>query len=138
MNKQTDSIIRYCKPTQIQDGIVAVTAFHLRKKDEKLQRPEDEKELSVHQYEFFKKDSLKSLKNYLIKNGFNLKQEGCFAVMKYSDVETDIKNSLFIDIDITQDLGSPHCLIHNLYRQDLKTAFYFVKNIKSVAKIKDI
>mgnify|MGYP006916232870 CR=1 FL=1 len=138
MNKQTDSIIRYCKPTQVQDGIVAVSAFYLRKKDEKLQRPEDEKELSVHQYEFFKDDSLKELKEYLIKTGFKFKPEGCFAVMKYSDIEADIKNSLFINIDITQDFGSPRCLIHNLYKQDLKTAYYFVKNIKSVTKIKDL
>ncbi|WP_156831490.1 hypothetical protein [Treponema medium] len=53
MNKETDSIIRYCKPTQMQDNQVCASAFFLRKKNIDLKRPEDEKELSVHQFEFF-------------------------------------------------------------------------------------
>ena len=85
MNKETDSIIRYCKPTQIQDDQVCASAFFLRKKNIDLKRPEDEKELSVHQFEFFPNDSLKNLKEYLQNNNFNLKPEGCFAKIKYSE-----------------------------------------------------
>lgn len=138
MNKSTDSIIRYCKPTQIQDGQIASSAFFLRKKDNTLNRPEDEKELSVHQFEFFPYDSFENLKKYLECIKFQLKQEGCFAKIKYSNVEFDIKNSLFIEIDIQQDLKSPHCLISNLYQHDEEAAFYFVNNIESTKKIKDI
>ena len=138
MNKKNDSIIRYCRPTQIQDNLVLVGAFHLRKKDLTLNRPDDEKELSVHQLEFFPTESLKNLKKYLTEKGFKLKSEGCFATIKYSDIESDIKTFLFIDIDIKQDLNSPHCLISNLYQHDEDAAYYFIKNIKSMMRIKDI
>lgn len=138
MNKQTDSIIRYCKPTQVQDGNVLAGAFYLRKKDPKLNRPQDEEELSVHQFEFFPKNNFSELKSFLLKTKFNLKPEGCFAKIKYSDVEKDIKESLFLDIDIKQDLNSPHCLISNLYHHDEEAAYSFIKNVKEIVKIKDI
>ena len=138
MNKETDSIVRYCKPTQMQDNQVCASAFFLRKKNIDLKRPEDEKELSVHQFEFFPNDSLKNLKEYLQNNNFNLKPEGCFAKIKYSELEKDIKNFLFLDIDIKQDISSPHCLIFNLYQHDEDAAYYFIKNIENFTKIKDI
>lgn len=137
MNKENDSIVRYCKPTQIQDGKILMTAFYLRKKDPELKRPEDEKELSVFQYEYYQKDSLKKIKNFAEKK-MCLKPEGCFAVIKYSEVEKDIKESLFIDIDIKQNPKSPHCLVSNLYQHDEETAIYFVNNVKSFTKIKDL
>ena len=118
MNKKNDSIIR--------------------KKNIDLKRPEDEKELSVHQFEFFLSDSLKKLKEYLENNNFKLKPEGCFAKIKYSKLEQDIKDSLFLDIDITQDDNSPHCLISNLYQHDEEAAYYFIKNIENFTKIKNI
>lgn len=138
MNKKTDSIIRYCKPTQIQDDQVCASAFLLRKKNSDFNRPEDEKELSVHQFEFFPTDSLKKLKEYLENNNFKLKPEGCFAKLKYSKLEKDIKDFLFLDIDITQDVDSPHCLISNLYQHDEETSYYFIKNIENFTKIKNI
>lgn len=138
MNKSTDSIIRYCKPTQVQNKTVLAGAFSLRKKDPVLGRPEDEETLSVHQYEFFPVDSLKKLKKYLTEHHFHLSPNGCFAIIKYSEIEKDIKDNLFIDIDITQDTNSPHCLISNLYQHDEDAAYYFLKSIKSVEIIKDI
>ena len=136
MNKENDSIVRYCKPTQIQDGEISAAAFILRKKDPELKRPEDEKELSVYQYEYYQNDSLKKIKNFAEKK-MSLKPEGCFAVIKYSKVEKAIKESLFIDIDIKQ-FRSPHCLISNLYQHDEDAAIFFVKNVEYVAKIKDL
>ena len=137
MIKENDSIVRYCKPTQIQDGKILVSAFLLRKKDHVLGRPEDEKELSVYQFEYYKKDPLKKIKIYAEKK-MTLKPKGCFAVIKYSDVEKDIKEFLSIDIDIKQKARSPHCLIANLYQHDEDAAFYFVNNVKSFTKIEDL
>ncbi len=138
MNKESDSIVRYCKPTQIQDGKVLAGAFYLRKKDPMLNRPEDEKDLSVHQFEFFFSDSFKNLKSWMPKSGLKLKPEGCFAKIKYSDVANDIKNFMSLNIDIIQDVNSPHCSILNLYQRDEEAAYFFLKNIKEVVRIKDI
>jgi hypothetical protein len=138
MNKKNDSIIRYCKPSQIQDGKVLVGAFHLRKKDPVYNRPEDEKELSVHQFEFFYDNNYQNLKKYLTTIKFSIKPEGCFAKIKYSEVEEMIKNSFDIEIDINQDTDSPHCLISNLYTHDEEVAYSFVESINEVIKIKVI
>lgn len=136
MNKENDSIVRYCKPTQIQDDKILMGAFLLRKKNPELKRPEDEKELSVYHYEHYKTNSLKRIKGFAEKR-MDLKSEGCFAVIKYSDVEKDIKENLSVDIDIKQD-HKPHYLISNLYQHDEDAAFYFADNVKSFTKIKDI
>lgn len=136
MNKENDSIVRYCKPTQIQGDKILVGAFLLRKKDPELKRPKDEKELSVYHYDYYKESPLKNIKDFA-EEKMALKPEGCFAVIKYSDIEKDIKENLSVDIDI-KPACKPHYLISNLYQCDEDAAIYFAKNVKSFTKIKDI
>jgi len=118
MNKEKDSIIRYCKPSQIdEDGCVMNLAFLLRKKDVTLPkpRPNDETDLSVYHYEYFKNEPFKGLKALFDGIHFDYKKNGCFAVLKYSAAKKDIKNTLSLDIDIKDD-GIPHYLQEYLLR----------------------
>lgn len=137
MNEQTDSIVRYCKPTQVLDGTVLAVAFYLRKKDLKFNRPEDEKELSVFHYEHFKNNPLKELKNHCQKNGLNLNKNGYFAVIKYSNVKNDIKKRYSHEINIIPD-KTPHYLIQNLYQCNNEIYDCFVDNIDSVTQITEL
>ena len=47
-NKATGKIVRYCRPTQVDEKGVLVSAFFLRKKNLELNRPKDEKTRSVY------------------------------------------------------------------------------------------
>jgi hypothetical protein len=137
MNKETDSIVRYCKPTHIDDGKILAAAFLLRKKDMQLNRPNDEKELSVDHYEFFLENNYHQIINALERRGIKPKANGYLVKIKYANIFKDIQENLFLNIDI-ETSSTSHCLIHNLYQNDEDASFFFLKNITDKVKIDTI
>ncbi len=138
MNKDTDYIVRYCRPTQCQDGIPCVTAFQLRKKNAKVDRPEDERELSVNHFEFYDNDNYKHILHDVMSHGLQTNKNGCFAKIKYKSLETAILSEMKILIDIIPEADNSHCLISNLYQNDITASYCFVDNIEEVVFIRDI
>lgn len=137
MNKETDFIVRYCRPTQCLNGVPCATAFHLRKKNTILNRPEDEKELSVNHFEFYSNDNYNNILRDMAKHGLQTKPDGCLAKIKYKALESDIFSQMKIMIDIIPDVDS-HCLITNLYQNDIAAANCFIKNLEEVVCVKDV
>lgn len=137
MNKEAHSIVRYCKPTQIQDKVVLISAFYLRKKDPTKKRYKDEIDLSVDLFEHYTSDHYSKIKNALIQRNVTLKDAGCLAKMPFAPIAQEINDCLFLEIDIINDHDS-HCLIKNMYQRDEETAYYFLKNVIETVMISEI
>ena len=137
-NKETGKIIRYCRPSQVDEYGVIATAFYLRKKNIELNRPEDEKTLSVDDYDFFSTDKFENIKKSLKARMPTEKENGYFALVDYNGCEKEIKKLTDIQIDIEQDINSSHCNITNLYNHDEIAAIGFLHNIIKIKQLKDI
>jgi len=137
MNKETDSIVRYCKPSQVIDGVVQASAFLLRKKDPTIGRPKDEIDLSVDHFEHFQDTQFAMIRDELTLRGIEVKRNGWLAKVRYHELERDIEERLFINIDLIKNHGS-HCLVKNLYQHDEEAAFAFLENINDQVKIEEI
>lgn len=136
MDFEHDSVVRYCKPSQCEDGKPLAGAFILRKKDPILGRPEDETELSVDHYEYFESDNYKNIINALKKRNFKVNSNGCLAKIHYADVKEDIKNSINVNIDI-EPTEKSHMVIKNLYNNDEAASYIFLRNITESVKISE-
>lgn len=128
MNKETDTIVRYCRPTQVRDGTILAAAFLLRKKAPNVGRQKDETELSVDRYEHYTTNQYFEIARALEKRGVTLKDNGYLARMPFRDVAKDIEEQIFVQIDIVNDHDS-HCLIQNMYEHDEEMAFFFLSHI---------
>ena len=137
MDLEKDSVVRYCKPSQCDNGKPLAAAFLLRKKDPVYNRPEDEKELSVDHFEFFKSDNYKNIINALKNRNLIVKPNGCLAKVPYSTLKSDIKKSINIDISIELTDYS-HSLIKNLYKSDEEASYIFLRNITEYMKVSEI
>lgn len=137
-DKNNGKIVRYCRPTQVDENGVLASAFYLRKKNLELNRPNDEKTLSVDDYDFYKTDNFKNIKSALLKRMPSAKESGYFALVDYPAAGKDIFQITNINIDIIPDEKSSHCNIINLYEHDEAAAIGFVHNILEVKKLKDI
>lgn len=138
VDKDIEKVVRYCRPTQVDENGVLVSAFYLRKKNLELNRLTDEKTLSVDDYDFYKTDKLKNIKVALFKRMPSAKETGYFALVDYVHSSQEIQEIANINIDIILDENSSHCNIINLYDHDELAAVGFVHNVLQVKKIKDI
>ena len=136
MDFEHDSVVRYCKPSQCENGKPLAGAFILRKKDPVHGRPEDEMELSVDHYEYFESDNYKNIINALKKRNFKVNSNGCLAKIRYADVKDDIKHSINVNIDIESTVKS-HMVIKNLYNNDEVASYIFLRNITESVKVSD-
>jgi hypothetical protein len=137
-NKAIGKIVRYCRPTQVDEKGVLVSAFFLRKKNLELNRPEDEKTLSVDDFNFYKTDNYKNIKSALLKRMPSAKETGYFALIDYPSSAKLIKQITDVDIDIISEEKSSHCNITNLFGIDERAAVGFVQNILEVKPPKGI
>lgn len=136
MDFENDSVVRYCKPSQCENGKPLAGAFLLRKKDPVFRRPEDETELSVDHYEFFESNNYQNIIKALENRNFKVNPNGYLAKIQYAVLKEDIMKSMDLDIDI-QLTSTSHSLIRNLYNNDFEAADIFLRNISEAVKIAD-
>jgi hypothetical protein len=103
---ETGNVTRYCKPRDLQDGIVQSSAFEKREKDTFL---------SVHLLEFFQKETelenVLQIKAYMEAGNFNLKSNGCFAVVNIQQSKEYITEKESLEISYREE-ELPHCGIY--------------------------
>ncbi|OHD61416.1 MAG: hypothetical protein A2014_07850 [Spirochaetes bacterium GWF1_49_6] len=102
--------IRYCKPSQSQDGKILSAAFRLRLKNPNRGRTEDEKTLSVDWFEFFTKNHYSNINSALIERKMETNPNGYLAKLNVGKSINDIiKNS--------------HCSSGQLYVEIIKNSY---------------
>lgn len=102
---ETGNVTRYCKPRDLQDGIVQNSAFEKREKDTFL---------SVHLLEFFQKETelenVLEVKAHMAKN-YDLKRNGSFAVISIQQSKEYIAEKGSLEICYREE-ELPHCGIY--------------------------
>jgi hypothetical protein len=127
---ENGNVTRYCKPSDLKDGIVKFDAFLKRR---------NEKYLSVYLLEFFQKETelenVLEVKAYMAKN-YNLKPNGCFAVINIQKSKQYILEEISSQIYYREE-KLPHCgifhdaddlLISKLLAECVQNN-YIIKNI---------
>jgi hypothetical protein len=128
---ETGNVTRYCKPGDLQDGIVKSHAF--KKRTER-----NEKYLSVHLLEFFQKET--ELENVLevkayMKN-YNFKRNGSFAVINIQKSKQYILEEISSQIYYREET-LPHCgIFHDA--DDLLISKLLAECVQNNYLIKDI
>lgn len=136
MKEIISDIVRYCKPSQIDGDVILCAAFELRKKDPAFNRPDDEKSLSVDDYNHYSNNHYSSivtaLKNRCLPPGRN----GKFAKVDFEKVKQAVSAQESINLDINKNHDS-HCEIHGMYGLDSKISVLFVENIEESVNVSD-
>ena len=101
---ENGNVSRYCRPIDLEDGIVKSHAFAKRTE-------RNEKYLSVYLLEFFQKETelenILEVKAYMAKN-YNLKPNGCFAVVNIQQSKQYILEEISSQIYYREE-KLPHC-----------------------------
>jgi len=101
---ENGNVSRYCRPIDLEDGIVKSHAFAKRTE-------RNEKYLSVYLLEFFQKETelenILEVKAYTAKN-YNLKPHGCFAVVNIQQSKQYILEEISSQIYYREE-KLPHC-----------------------------
>jgi hypothetical protein len=123
--------VRYCKPSQIQEGKVLLSAFRLREKDTDG--------LSSEHFEYCNND-YQQIEESLKGRGFEPSRNGCFAKLNCGEVICSAQK--FCEISFTKDdENHSHTLMIGLtIRDDLIPALLvtLVKEIEPINNLKRI
>jgi len=126
---ETGNVTRYCKPSDLKDGIVKFYAFLKRR---------DEESLSVHLLEFFQKETEREnvleVKAYM--KNYNFKRNGCFAVINIQKSKQYILEEISSQI-YYREQKLPHCgIFHDA--NDLLISKLLAECVENNYLIKDI
>ncbi len=130
---ETGNVTRYCKPGDLQDGIVKSHAF--KKRTER-----NEKYLSVYLLEFFQKatelENVLEVKAYMEAKNYNLNPNGCFAVINIQQSKQYILEEISSQIYYREE-KLPHCgIFHDA--DDLLISKLLAECVQNNYLIKDI
>jgi hypothetical protein len=100
--------VRYCKPTQMQDGRVLPSAFSLRDREDGL---------SGDHFEHFQSNHYQHIVEALQKRGFTPKPSGCFVKLRCGEVIETLQNHCAVSFDKEDDTKS-HTLLRGLEGQN--------------------
>jgi hypothetical protein len=130
---ETGNVTRYCKPGDLQDGIVKSHAF--KKRTER-----NEKYLSVYLLEFFQKatelENVLEVKAYMEAKNYNLNPNGCFAVINIQQSKQYILEEISSQIYYREET-LPHCgIFHDA--DDLLISKLLAECVQNNYLIKDI
>jgi hypothetical protein len=100
------------------DGVILSSAFELRKKNKELDRPKDEKTLSVDWYEYYDKDNYKKIVSALINRKLTVKNAGMLTKLNVGNVRKKILRQLKLKIYIDNLGPDSHSSLCGLYGYD--------------------
>jgi hypothetical protein len=130
---ENGNVSRYCRPTDLEDGIVKSSAFAKRTE-------RNEKYLSVYLLEFFQKETelenVLEVKVYMEAKNFNLKPNGCFVIINIQKSKQYILEEISSQIYYREE-KLPHCgIFHDA--DDLLISRLLAKCVQNNYLIKDI